>query len=796
MTRLAGLLVFVLALALRLAYVHEHHTELGLDVSQLQQTDNHVFASWARVLAAGDWLGEQQPHAFHHWTREIAPESRWDEWYGGRAVFHQAPLYPYVVAAVYRLFGNSHEIVGYAQAVLGALCCWLTWLLGCRSINARAGLAAGLLLAFMGPYVFYDAFILRDGFMALLVVILALALQQAVEHDRLPRWLLAGAALGLFSLGKETGPALLALTLLAVGLWKRCEPRRLALTAAALVCGFGLVLAPAVARNLAVGAPAFKFSTRGPEVFVTGNARGQTGVSWEPPTELLREILMETNFSLSRSMVATLATHRADPWGYVELLGNKTAAFLNGYEVPNNVNFYLHRAHLATLRVGFVSMTFMAPAALLGMLLGLRNRRRLASSYLLLLSLSASVIALYILARFRLQVLPLVALFAGLSVDWTLTAVTRRQWGRLTAAAVPFALLVGWCWPDSALTSAFNERTKNATVMLSLAKIGNFDQAMRYRDMMQRQALSDDGGELDASTTDKLATIDAAFEAFAEATTLAEDDPQRALVLGRGYLALVPITKRADLADFTELGRASFRRALELDPAVRDANHGLGLLELEIARHWQFGRTEIDYGPALAQFMAELERHPDHALAHRDAGLIRFGWGHAPEALRHFLLARQHGAADAQVLAGIAAISVDTMQMNARPVRVANEPVPVFDNDRALEAIEEALALAPDDPNVRDVASKVLYVHGRYDEAVALIESLRADQPWRDGELVARAEAFRKVQRNKAAAAPDAGAGADADADASDTSGEAAGSDVEPAEEAGPSDTSEDSDPP
>ena len=38
----------------------------------------------------------------------------------------------------------------------------------------------------------------------------------------------------------------------------------------------------------------------------------------------------------------------------------------------------------------------------------------------------ASVVALYILARFRLQVLPLVALFAAVSVDWALRAWADR----------------------------------------------------------------------------------------------------------------------------------------------------------------------------------------------------------------------------------------------------------------------------------------------------------------------------------------------------------------------------------
>src|SRR5690606_386209 len=118
-------------------------------------------------------------------------------------------------------------------------------------------------------------------------------------------------------------------------------------------------------------------------------------------------------FSLPGTVVKSVATHRSRPTGYVELLWNKTCAFFAGEEIPNNVNFEQFRAHLSTLRLGFVTVTFLGPACLLGLLLGLRRRERLAAPYLLFLALTASVVALYVLGRFRLQVLPLMALFSA-----------------------------------------------------------------------------------------------------------------------------------------------------------------------------------------------------------------------------------------------------------------------------------------------------------------------------------------------------------------------------------------------
>ena len=753
---LGGLAVFLLALLPRLAYVEQNERELGLDVSRLDQTDNHTFATWARIIAAGDLLCRQQPHAFHHWTAEVAPEDRWVEWYGGEQVFHQAPLYPYAVAAVFRFLGDEHGLVALAQAVLGAVTCWLTFLLALRVLSFRGALLAGLMLAFMGSFYFYDAFILRDGPMAFLVVLLAYALQRAVDADRIGSWFVAGLTLGLFALAKETGPPLLALTLVGLGVWKRRTPRAAGVRVAVVLLGYLLLLSPAIARNVAVGAPPLKLSTRGPEVFVTGNALGQTGVGWNPPTDEMRRILMDSNASLSRAMLLTLATHRADPWGYVELLWGKTRAFFNGYEVPNNVDFYLHRAHLSTLRLGFVSMTFIAPACLLGLLLCFPRRRRMAVPYLMLVAIAGSVIALYILARFRLQALPLMVIFAAATVDWALTAWSERRRMALLAAGLLFMVFVSWCWWDA---DPFGERNKHSGIMLKLAKIGDFEHAMHYRDLLL-DTLTPDSAEGDPNMVGKLRDLTGAFESFDKARGLAETDPQRHILLGEGYSQIQSITKRGDLRDFHDLALRHFNRALDLDPDVVGAEHGIGVALSRLATHPAENDGPPDLGPALSHFIRELRRHPEHGESHRDAGHIRYAWGDYPAALEHFLRAERAGVAGGPELACIAFISINPAGAG-QAVTLGDETFPVHDAERGWAYGERALALSPDDPAVLDKLATVLFSQSRHDESIALLEKLITLQPWRTKELRNRIESFRLGQRNQAAKAAAKAAAAD-----------------------------------
>ena len=83
--------------------------------------DAQQYDAWAMRLAAGDWLGNE--------------------------VFYQSPLYPYLLGVVYATVGHSVTTVRVLQILLGAASCVLLAMAVRRFAGARAGVAAGLLLA-------------------------------------------------------------------------------------------------------------------------------------------------------------------------------------------------------------------------------------------------------------------------------------------------------------------------------------------------------------------------------------------------------------------------------------------------------------------------------------------------------------------------------------------------------------------------------------------------------------------------------------------------------------------------
>ncbi|HTF57080.1 MAG TPA: glycosyltransferase family 39 protein, partial [Planctomycetota bacterium] len=139
------------------------------------QSDLHFFDQWGRQIAGGDWLSKGTLHPFHEWHGRVAKayfeshpgeEERsramgkdparalWNRWYGGR-LFHQEPLYAYLVGITYGIFGPDPRWVYAWQMALGVLSILLAWVIARRQFGDLAAGVAGALAVLCGPVLFY-----------------------------------------------------------------------------------------------------------------------------------------------------------------------------------------------------------------------------------------------------------------------------------------------------------------------------------------------------------------------------------------------------------------------------------------------------------------------------------------------------------------------------------------------------------------------------------------------------------------------------------------------------------------
>ena len=429
-------LVAVLALALAVRVLNLWLvSRLPVAEYQFHWAESDMAASWAwsgRIIS-GDILGRDTPHQYTSWMREWAPLETWERWWGGRTVFHQAPLYAYALAAMRLVAGDGFWGIGLCQAMLGVANVALVYLLAARLFGGAVPVIAALGAALYGPFLLHETLVLRDTLGVTLSLLLLWWLAGCDDARALP-WLVAGWLFALALLAREAtlvfGPF--------VALWiaRRFgrHPRALATVALAFVAGVSLGLAPLVARNVVVGAPPLSLSTRGIEAFVYGNAADSAVIGLTLPAAS-RSILEQADGRLGTAIRLTLATYQGD---WLRLVGNelfKLRAIFARYEPMDNVNWYYFADRSPLLRFSLHFESVLA-LGLVGLWL---DRQRAVRHRLLRYFLLASVGALMystIVGRYRLPAVAVLLLYAGVTVEWTAREVAAGRWRRAAIAGL------------------------------------------------------------------------------------------------------------------------------------------------------------------------------------------------------------------------------------------------------------------------------------------------------------------------------------------------------------------------
>lgn len=522
-------LVGLLALLVRVAFVLDFASRPLFDANLATGTDMEFLIGWARRVAGGDLLGR------------------------GSGPFWWAPLFPYTLGGILAILGRDNLVgAALAQAVLGALTCSLVYLLGRRLLDEVTGLVAGLLAATYGPAIFYGGFFLSTTLEVFLAVAILLAVTVARERPTPRRWLGAGIVAGLGCLARPNfllGVA--ALGILLPVLLRRPDARPdwplVRRAGVAFAIGTVLAIAPATARNWAVGGRPVLVSAAGPETFRIANSYDSTPLNFVYPKQPMMPLAS-----------AAFWRHQA----------RKAVLFWWGFEPPQNVNYYLGREISPVLGLPWIPFWLAVPLAAVGLWATRRRAFALSHVYAFLGAYYVSVVAFFIIARWRLPLVIPLLLFTAAGLLALLRWAAAQQWGRAAAAA---AIAAGLAWAIYPGPGPFIFAADHGQLGYILANRGAYAEAANHlaqaaAGLPEQAALHRDLGRL----LYRLGRAAEARAALERAVALAPDDEASHRHLGRVLLALGgdPGGARAHLA-----------RALALAPEGPGAAEARTLLE-------------------------------------------------------------------------------------------------------------------------------------------------------------------------------------------------------------------------
>lgn len=338
------------------------------------------------------------------------------------------PVYPYFIALVFRATGSLRAIL-WLQAAFGALLVPALGRAGQLALGRRCGLVAAALAAFYPELLWYPAHYWSE---TLYLLLLWWAIERTLAADAARSWrtaAVAGALWGLATLTRELSLYLVPI----VALWLVRDRLRSSLPrAAALALAAALTVAPWTLRNLAAFHAFIPVSTMGGLNLWQGNT---TLTHLEIYERLASKGGPVEQDRYCRQMAWQTIAARQPRWLLEKLAEQMPEFWKAGAEVLDHLVGRGACGVLPAARRVALEAAFVAPyLAVLGLgLVGLARLRAGAGAWLLLLLLAAynaAHVVAYATTRFRLPVLPVVFLLAGVALV-----------GRADGVALP---LRGW----------------------------------------------------------------------------------------------------------------------------------------------------------------------------------------------------------------------------------------------------------------------------------------------------------------------------------------------------------------
>ncbi len=385
--------------------------------------DEESYVTWARQIAAGDWLGSR--------------------------TFGQDPLYPYTLAVTFLVTGGSLASARVLQALFALLTTLLTWALAKRLFGPRAALAAAALLALYGPLYLSVAELEKASLTMLVSALFLWLVARALERPRARAWLAVGAAYGAAMLLRGNFVPLLfplAGWIMWRGGWR---------AGAVALCGVAVVLAPVTLRNRAVGGEWVVTTASGGMNFFIGNGPGASGTNRalpfirRTPQFEITDFEAEAGRRLGRPVTPAESSRfwfreglrelAERPGWAVKLWATKALLAVNAEEVPDNYSFRCARDELMpSLWVGFIDFGVLVGLAIAGCaLLSDRRARWLA---VFAAGFASTLVIFFVLARYRVPLLPALAALAGHGLSELFVRMRAGTWRQARWALLGLAL--------------------------------------------------------------------------------------------------------------------------------------------------------------------------------------------------------------------------------------------------------------------------------------------------------------------------------------------------------------------
>jgi len=370
------------------------------------------------------------------WAKEIVSGKLW-----AKAPFFRAPLYPFFLSLLIKIFGEDLYVLRIVQMLIGSASCVLIFLTARKIFNSKVAFLSSIFACLYAPLIYFDLEFLDTFFIIFLDLLLIYLLLFNLKKPASLKLLLSGIILGLSAIARPN--ILLFAIFVPVWLffyfWKEAGLKKVITLILFFAIGLFLVVLPVTLVNYFAGKDSALISWQGGINFYLGNnpqASGYKAVAPGIRTTWYGIYYDGINLAEKLSDRKLKLSETSDFWfkqGFKFILGKpfialklylkKIGLFLGGYEISENPNIYFYWSHPDNLLKPLLWKKFISfpggillPLAWLGILLAIKEWKRLSLVLGFIITYMLSVILFFVNTRFRIPVIPFLLIFSAFAI--------------------------------------------------------------------------------------------------------------------------------------------------------------------------------------------------------------------------------------------------------------------------------------------------------------------------------------------------------------------------------------------
>jgi tetratricopeptide (TPR) repeat protein len=372
------------------------------------------------------------------------------------APYFRAPLYPFILALLLKISGNSLIFVRIIQLLAGCLTLLFTYRLAEKISNRRIAAVSLIILLLYPVMTFFEGELLLDSFFSLFALISFYYL--VPDDNRNNRPILAGL---FFALAALTRPVVFVFIPVVLVYFlcrgKREQKYRSGFRAAAAFLFITvMVIAPVTLINHIHSDQFILVSYQGGINFFIGNNPDADGLSAGlPPVgrdwsldDAAYLAFKDTGHKISYAeqsrywYLKGIKYIYSDPSGFIRLFAKKFYFLFSGHEISNNLPLEDAVFDNDFLKLLPVRLSFVLSLAVLPLFFYRKDTSRYLFLYSIVLIYGVTVSFFFVTSRFRLPLVPILAILAAIGIVSIYESIRSRRigyrffWGLIFAGGI------------------------------------------------------------------------------------------------------------------------------------------------------------------------------------------------------------------------------------------------------------------------------------------------------------------------------------------------------------------------